>query len=143
MRWVVDASVAVKWLVEEEQSELAQHLLEDVHDLHAPRLIVSEISNALWTKVRRHQLRRDEAEVLVARIPEMPLRWFEDEQICADAARLAFAMERPVYDCFYLALGHRLGATLVTADQRFAEAVAAAGHGSAIMALGDFEAGMQ
>ena len=56
---------------------------------------------------------------------------------------LACAMERPVYECLYLALGHRLGATLVTADQCYAENVAAAGHGGAIMALEDFEAGMQ
>ena len=27
MRWVVDAGVAVKWLVDEAQSELARHLL--------------------------------------------------------------------------------------------------------------------
>ena len=143
MRLVVDASVAVKWLVEEEQSELAESLFDGAHDLHAPRLMVSEVSNALWAKVRRHQIRRDEAEVLATAIAGMPLRWFGDEHICADAVRLALALDRPAYDCTYLALGHRLGATLVTADIRFMDAVKMAGYGGSIMALESFETDMQ
>ena len=47
---VVDASVAIKWLVEEEGSETATRLLEGNHELHAPRLMVSEVTNALWRK---------------------------------------------------------------------------------------------
>lgn len=143
MRLVVDASIAVKWLVEEEQSELAERLFGSAHDLHAPRLMASEVSNALWAKVRRHQIRRDEAEVLVTAIAGMPLRWFDDEHICADAVRLALALDRPVYDCIYLALGHRLGATLVTADIRFMDTVKMAGYGGSTMALEGLETDLQ
>ena len=41
MRVVVDASVAVKWLVAEEDSDAANRLLTDGDDLYAPRLMVS------------------------------------------------------------------------------------------------------
>ena len=58
MRLVVDASVAVKWLVEEEGSASAERLLEGDHDLHAPRLMVPEIANALWRKAGSRGARR-------------------------------------------------------------------------------------
>ncbi len=47
-----------------------------------------------------------------------------DEEVCADAIRLALAHDRPVYDCVYLALAQRIGALLVTADRRFVYAMA-------------------
>ena len=52
MRLVVDASVAVKWLLEEEYSADARRLLEQGHELYAPRLLASEIGNSLWKNVR-------------------------------------------------------------------------------------------
>ena len=39
MRLVVDASVAVKWLVAEEDSSAAHRLVVSGDDLHAPRLV--------------------------------------------------------------------------------------------------------
>ena len=135
---VVDASVAIKWLVEEEESKSAERLLDADYDLHAPRLIVSEIANALWRKARLGEIGRGEAGALAAAVPEMPLFWSDDERVCADAVRLALALDRPVYDCVYLALGHRIGATLVTADTRFANTVAATEHDGAIVTLMDW-----
>jgi len=55
VRLVPDASVAVKWIVAEEDSLEAETLLVG-NELHAPRLMVSEIANALWSKVRRGQI---------------------------------------------------------------------------------------
>ena len=52
MRLVVDASVAVKWLVTEPDSDIARELAAGGDDLHAPRLMTSEIANTLWRKTR-------------------------------------------------------------------------------------------
>ena len=52
-----------------------------------------------------------------------------------DAVRLSLALDRPVYDCVYLALAHRIGATLVTADARFANSLAQTEHSSAVVTL--------
>jgi len=65
--------------------------------LHAPRLMVSEVTNALWRKARLGQIGHGEAGTLAAAIAEMPLHWYDDEVLGADAARLAFALDRPVY----------------------------------------------
>lgn len=137
MRLVVDASVAVKWLIEEEGSESARWLLEGEHELYAPRLIVSEIANALRRRTRMGDVQLGEAGELASIVPEMPLHWMDDEHVCADAVRLAIALDGSVYDCVYLALAHRIGAKLVTADERFVNAVAATEHGGAVMTLMD------
>ena len=135
MRLVVDASVAVKWLVEEEHSDAADRLLDGNHELFAPRLMASEVGNALWRKVRMGELERSRAGALAAAISEMAVRWTEDEEVGPDAVRLSLALNRPVYDCVYLALAHRLGATLVTADIRFVNALAETEHGATVVTL--------
>ena len=138
MRLVVDASVAVKWLVAEDDSNVARELAASGEDLHAPRLMVSEVANALWRKARLGEIERGDAGAMLASVPDMPVRWGADEAVGADAARLALALNRPVYDCVYLALAHRIGAAVVTADLRFANALAPTEHGEAIMTLGNY-----
>jgi len=139
---VIDASVAVKWLVVEEGSTDARDLLHDGEELHVPRLLASEVANAVWRKVRLGQVDRRTGPQLVATIQDMPVRWHSDETLGADALRLAIALDRPVYDLVYLALAQRLGARLVTADQRFANALAATGHGDLVVALTEREGGI-
>ena len=135
MRLVVDASVAVKWLVAEEDSDAADRLLAGGDDLHAPRLMASEIANAPWRKARMGEIERGRAGILMAAVSEMPVHWSSDETLCVDAVRLAVALDRPVYDCVYLAPAHRVDARLVTSDARFANALAATEHGGTVTTL--------
>ena len=139
MRLVIDASVAVKWFVEEEFSELVDRLLESGHELLAPRLMASEVSNALSRKARRGELERDRAAALTATIPRMVVKWADDERICPDAVRLSMAVELPLYDCVYLALAQQTGGILVTADNRFLNAVARTEHREDMLSLQAFE----
>ena len=138
MRLVVDASVAVKLLVDEPDSDAARELAASGQELHAPRLMASEVANALWRKSRRGQIERADAGAAMASLSDMPLRWSDDEAVSADAVRLVLALDHPVYDCVYLALAHCIGATVVTADRRFVTAVASTEHGEAVMTLADY-----
>ena len=138
MNLVVDASVAVKWLIEERDSDAAHRLLESRDDLHAPRLMASEIANALWRKARLGEIERSRAGALMDAVAQMPVRWSADEAVCADAVRLALALDRPVYDCVYVALAHRIGGQVVTADVRFTNALAPTEHGDMVMTLTDY-----
>ena len=138
MRFVVDASVAVKLLVDEPDSGTARELAASGEELHAPHLMASEAANALWRKARTGQIERAEAGAAMALLTGMPLLWHDDETVGADAVRLALALGHPVYDCVYLALAHRIGATVVTADGRLANAVATTEHGGAILTLADY-----
>ncbi len=138
MRFVVDASVAVKWLVVEEDADVARELATSGHDLHAPRLMASEVANAIWRKARTGGMERHAAGVLLDNLPDIPVRWSADEFVSADAVRLALVLDHPIYDCVYLALAHRIGATVVTADRRFANAVAPTEHGESVLTLADY-----
>ncbi len=138
MRFVVDASVTVKLLVDEPDSDAARGLAASGEELHAPRLMASEAANALWRKARTGQMERADAGAALAWMAEMPLRWHDDETAGADALRLALALDHAVYDCVYLALAHRIGATVVTADRRFANVLASTEHGESVMMLTDY-----
>ena len=70
------------------------------------------------------------------------MRWNDDEAVSADAVRLALALDHPVYDRVNLALTHSIGAVILTADRRFATAVASTEHGESVLTLAD-HAGMQ
>ena len=138
MRLVVDASVAVKWLVTEPGSDIARELAASGEDLHAPRLMASEVASALWRKERVGDIEPGDAGAMLLWVPEMPVRWNADERVCAEAARLALSLDHPVYDCVYLALAHRIGTVLVTADRRFVAVLESTEHGQAAVALADY-----
>lgn len=53
VKLVVDASVAMKWLVPEEDSDAADRLLAENHELHAPRLMVLEVAKASVRQKKR------------------------------------------------------------------------------------------
>ncbi len=138
MHFVVDASVAVKRLVVEDDADVAQELVTSGEELHAPRLMASEVANALWRKARAGEIERRAAGILLANVPDMPVRWGADETVSADAVRLALALDRSIYDCVYLALAHRIGAVMLTADLRFANTLAPTEHGQSVMTLTDY-----
>ena len=114
---VVDASVAFKWVVEEEDSDAAVAVAQN--DLWAPDLLRTECANALWAKARRGEL--DHAEVVERNdaLAAAPMTLVAQQEVLADAVRLALELEHPVYDCLYLALAIRHDTYVVTADRRF------------------------
>lgn len=61
-RYVVDASVAVKWLVREPLSHEASLLLTGEVSLMAPDLLYAEAANALWAMRQRKEMTAAEFE---------------------------------------------------------------------------------
>jgi predicted nucleic acid-binding protein len=115
---IVDASVAVKWVVSESGSVAAAELL-DKNRLGAPTLWLSEASNALWAKVMRRQLTPDEARGQAAELAEAPVVPIALPGLLPVAMRLALELEHPIYDCFYLSAALQRDTHVVTADRRF------------------------
>ena len=135
---MVDANVAIKWLVAEDHALAAVRVLEDASELHAPRVMAAEIANVLWQKERRGEIDTATARILANSIESLPLHWADDERVLGDAVRLASELDHPAYDCMYLALANRLGARLVSADARFVERVAKTVHAGAVVGLLDY-----
>lgn len=117
MSYIVDASVVLKWLVEEDDSAQVAELMR--LPLRAPDLLIPECMNALWKKVERQELHQDEAlaaaEVLkkstIALEPALPL--------AGEILSLSLRLSHPAHDCTYLALALRTETVFVTADERF------------------------
>jgi predicted nucleic acid-binding protein len=115
---VIDASVAFKWLVEEEDSSAAIALLSQ-DNLSAPQLIVAEVGNAMWKRITRGEMGDTEgAAADIGRLPEM-VALLRDSDLSPRAFALACELGHPIYDCFYLAAAEHQRDVLVTADQRF------------------------
>jgi predicted nucleic acid-binding protein len=115
---VVDASVAVKWVVEE-AGTLEALTLRQKAKLVAPELLVAECANILFKKFQRKELLKDEA-LLAARLLEgaeielLPTRF-----LLGAATRISIELDHPAYDCLYLALAIERKCQFVTADERF------------------------
>jgi predicted nucleic acid-binding protein len=118
---VVDASVAVKWVIGEAGEDAAARLA--TRSLSAPDILLAECASALWSKARRREIDEDEAAAALLTLSEAPVVMTAVPILVADALRLAFLLAHPIYDCLYLALSLQTRTPLVTADRRFAAAV--------------------
>lgn len=124
MTWIVDASVAVKWFVEERGSLEARTLLARGETILAPELVLVEVSNTAWKKVKRKEMTPEQGEAMVRAIPLYFDRLVESGVLLARAYALAARLNHPVYDCLYLALVEMESINMITDDTRLIKAVA-------------------
>jgi predicted nucleic acid-binding protein len=136
---VVDASVALKWLVDEPGTDAAFALRE--WELYAPPLLRIEAANVLRTLAARGGATPEQAAGLFGLLQTAPVAIVDQDDVLeAEALALALDLRHPVYDCIYLALAERLDLTLVTADARFLRALEGGRFASRAMALENFSA---
>ena len=130
---VVDASVALKWVVPaEELARQAQALLADT--LHAGQAIVGpphlpgEVGNALFQRVRSQEPARhltdEEAREALATFLTIPVQLLAPPELYERALTFALTHNLPsLYDSLYVVLAQILGAELWTADRRLLTAL--------------------
>lgn len=123
MPWVADASVAFKWFIPESGSDAALALLDGDDPIWAPDLILVEVSNALWVRLRQVTDGRKIVAAALDRLGAAITSLEPARELVARAQQIAFEIEHPVYDCVYLALAERENLYLITADARLLRAV--------------------
>ncbi len=122
MSIVIDASVALKWVLDEPGSEAALALCEE--QLIAPTLWLAEAANALWRHVRLGEITTEQALARMSELANAPVASLAIEPHVPLALQLATEIAHPVYDCIYLALALHHETHVVTDDRRFAAAAA-------------------
>jgi predicted nucleic acid-binding protein len=115
---VIDASIAIKWVIEEEGTPQALTLRRTAR-LLAPELLVAECANILWKKARRNELSREEALLAARLLQTAAIELVPTRSLLAAATRIAIELDHPAYDCHYLALAIENDCRFVTADERF------------------------
>ena len=116
---VIDASVAVKWVVSETNSDRAASLLALPQDLIAPDVVLVEAGGALSRRVRQGQTSPTEGAAALLDLQRYFTELIASEHLLKDAFALSLALQHPLADCMYLALSRQRDAPLVTADLAF------------------------
>ncbi|MCJ7806998.1 MAG: type II toxin-antitoxin system VapC family toxin [Clostridia bacterium] len=140
-RYVIDASVSVKWYIPEPLSQNAVKYLELLQKEHvellAPELIIAEMGNVVWKKLQRGELSLEEARLIVDTITDsFPVKLSESRGLLPAGLEVAATCGLTVYDSLYVALAAVKGATLVTADKKLAQAAAGALYTGQLELLG-------
>ena len=118
MTWIVDASVAVKWVIPEALSDKADRVRDHEDEIVAPDLLLVEVADALWRKTAARELSAREADAAFDLVRRSGIDLRPTPPLIREAMELARRLGHPVYDCVYLALAEREHARFVTADQR-------------------------
>lgn len=122
---VVDASVAVKWLVAEPDAERALAMLNSGTALFAPDLVRVEIANALARRVRDGRFSPEDAQVAYAKwgrlLAQGVLTLKPTDELIDRAFEIAIEAKHATADCVYLACAEMLGMVVLTADKTMHE----------------------
>ena len=134
---VLDASVVLKWFVDEEDSAQALQLREEFYkgerEIIIPDLLLFEAANALRYNP---SFTAKEVKEAVKTLFDMGIKIITPTySLLAKAIELAESLDVTCYDAVYLALAEELGFEFITADERFWRKVSTAMESKAFVKL--------
>jgi predicted nucleic acid-binding protein len=130
----IDASVAVKTIVEEEHSDRARALVAANDMILAPAHAYAEIAEIIYRKTNAGDVEEKQALWVLAELPKI-LTLVPLDTIVADAFAIARSIRHSVYDCLYIAAAQRHGVKLVTADRRMLRKTHGTGYAPIVIDL--------
>ena len=128
---MVDASLALKWLVKEiytaEANDLGRLWNSQDTRITAPYLMPVEVANALHQRVTRGELTLEAATLRMESLLSSGLELQQPPHLYGRALELAGQLgQGAAYDSHHLALAEALGCDLWTADEKFYRAASPA-----------------
>lgn len=122
MKYVVDASVVIKWYQrEEELADFAQSLQRDfinhTVELVVPSLIYYEVGSVLTTAQRRFAINKNDLKQSLVSFYNLDFKVYQSETLLVAAYELTGKYPVSFYDAAYVALAQLLKIDLYTADK--------------------------
>lgn len=118
---VVDTSVALKWVLDEPDSDRAREAMDQ--NPIAPDVWRVEAANGLRRAVRMGELPPQEALRLLKVLDRAPVRDLPTPPLVQAGLELSLLLGHPIYDCLFLALAIEQDCRLLTADDAFLKVV--------------------
>ncbi len=121
---VIDASVALKWIVAEAGSDAANDLLDRAQlglTLAAPEHLLGEVGNGLRKRVAQKVLSPTDAVSAFGLLGQLGLEFIGGTDRWQRTFRAALDWHLTTYDALYVLLAQDLNADLITADDRLIE----------------------
>ncbi len=131
MGFVLDCSVALAWVLPDEDSDYADAVLDRLVDDSAmvPGLWPLEVGNVLLVALRRRRIERDDVTRAVHALQALPIviDAHTHRHALADTVALGIAHGVTTYDAAYLELARRMHLPLATLDRGLRRAAQDAG----------------
>jgi len=122
MKYVLDSSVAFKWVVREVDSDKADRLRADflngIHEFLSPDVFPVEVAHALTRAERQARVAVGRARHLLLDVLTTPPQFLSSRPLLTRAVEIASQRRIGVYDCLYVALAELENCELVTADDK-------------------------
>jgi predicted nucleic acid-binding protein len=122
MKYVIDSSVAFKWVVAEANDDKARKLRDDlhnaVHDLIAPDVFPLEIGHSLTRAERQGRVSTADGWSFWLSIMAENVQLHPSIPLMPRAYAISSQMRIGIYDCLYVVLTEREGCEFITADDR-------------------------
>jgi len=119
MKYVLDASAAICWVVRRALTPKAIRLRDDfrqsIHHLLAPDIFIDEVASGLTKAERQKLIPVGQAASLYAQVMNEPVALLP---LVTRAIDISSRTRSGYYDCLYVALAARGGCQLITADQK-------------------------
>ena len=120
---VIDASVAAKWFIPEEDSDKASRIMREYSDgkidLYAPDLLIYEVANVLRYRpdLTGETLTNDMENLFKLQLNLIP----PSTDMISEAAARARVLDLSIYDACYIVIAEILATNLITADTKLYE----------------------
>jgi predicted nucleic acid-binding protein len=91
---VVDANVAIKWVLPEIQSQEVLRLLNNDNQLLVPDFFFSEVGNVIWKRICRKEIALEQAKRCLAQMTGTALGVYSSRLLIPQALEIAVSVQR-------------------------------------------------
>lgn len=127
--YVVDASVAIKWFLEDEDYVEQSRAVFTAFNmgsirLLAPEHLILEVANAIQSAVRSRRLTAQDGDQAISYLLSLDIPRVSGRELIIAGYRMAFRYDCVFYDALYLALADAVRCPLLHADRKLQTSVA-------------------